>query len=322
MHESIIDNNGLRQNLELMEKRLQSLAEYQQVLSYAMLNSKIDNLHQAINQQMNTTDNLHHSYYPHGPPLHIQPPMYPQGPPLHVQPPMYPQGPSLHVHPPMYPQGPPLHVQPLMYPQGPPLHSQPPFYQQGPPLHVQPPMYTHGPLLHIQPLMYPHGPHVQFQHSIYQPRPVHLQTGSTFQPVQPHYDNTVQYTVSQSGLQNVTHSDTQTISAQGNVLKPVQPSGCHYVSLPTDTQSHSAATCDVPSACDIAITRPSHGSTPPTDLSSPLQSRGGNSLAPQSSPIDLAENQPCTLNKTVNTADNPQCPFLDKGLMEIDKREM
>jgi hypothetical protein len=132
----------------------------------------------------------------------------------------------------------------------------------------------------------------------------------------------VQYTVSQSGLQNVTHSDTQTISAQGNVLKPVQPSGRHYVSLPTDTQSHSAATCDVPSACDIAITRPSHGSTPPTDMSSPLQSHGGNSLAPQSSPIDLAENQPCTLNKTVNTADNPQCPFLDKGLMEIDKREM
>jgi hypothetical protein len=53
--------------------------------------------------------------------------------------------------------------------------------------------------------------------------------------------NTVQYTVSQGGLQNVTHSDTQIISAQGNVLKPVQPSGRHYVSLPTDTQSHSAA---------------------------------------------------------------------------------
>jgi hypothetical protein len=46
----IIDNNGLRQNLELMEKRLQSLADYQQVLSVATLNSKIDNLHQAINQ--------------------------------------------------------------------------------------------------------------------------------------------------------------------------------------------------------------------------------------------------------------------------------
>jgi hypothetical protein len=45
-----------------------------------------------------------------------------------------------------------------------------------------------------------------------------------------------QYTVSQSGLQNVTHSDTQTILAQGNVSKPVQPSGRHYVSLPTDTQ--------------------------------------------------------------------------------------
>jgi hypothetical protein len=56
------------------------------------------------------------------------------------------------------------------------------------------------------------GPHVQFQHSIYQPRPVDLQTGSTLWPVQPHYDNTVQYTVSQSGLQNVTHSDTQTTS--------------------------------------------------------------------------------------------------------------
>jgi hypothetical protein len=301
-----------------MEKRLQSLAEYQQVLSFATLNSKIDNLHQAINQQMNTTGNLHHSYYPHGPPLHIQPPMYPQGPPLHVQPPVYPQGPPLHVQPPIYPQGPPLHVQPPMYPQGPSLHSQPPFYQQGPPLHVQPsmypqgpavhiqpPMYTHGPPLHIQPLMYPHGPHVQFQHSIYQPRPVHPQTGSTLRSVQPHYDNTVQYTVSQSGLQNVTHSDTQTISAQGNVLIPVQPSGRRYVSLPTDTQAHSAATCDVPSACDIAITRPSHRSTPPTDLSSPLQSHGGNSLAPQSSPIDLAENLPCTLNKTVNTADNP-----------------
>ena len=41
---------------------------------------------------------------------------------------------------------------------------------------------------------------------------------------------TLQYTVSQSGLQNVTHSDTQTISAQGNVLIPVQPSGRHYVS--------------------------------------------------------------------------------------------
>jgi hypothetical protein len=52
-------------------------------------------------------------------------------------------------------------------------------------------------------------------------------------------------------------SDTQTISAQGNVLKPLQPSGRHYVSLPTDTQSHSAATCDVSSAGDIAITRPS-----------------------------------------------------------------
>jgi hypothetical protein len=48
MHDSIIDNNGLRQNLELMEKRLQSLAEYQQVLSFATLNSKINNLHQAI----------------------------------------------------------------------------------------------------------------------------------------------------------------------------------------------------------------------------------------------------------------------------------
>jgi hypothetical protein len=69
MHDSIIDNNGLRQNLELMEKRLQSLAEYQQVLSFATLNSKIDNLQQAINQQMNTTGNLHHSYYPHCPPL-------------------------------------------------------------------------------------------------------------------------------------------------------------------------------------------------------------------------------------------------------------
>jgi hypothetical protein len=94
----------------------------------------------------------------------------------------------------------------------------------------------------------------------------------------------VQYTVSQGGLQNVTHSDTQTISAQGNVLKPVQPSGRHYVSLPADTQSHSAATCDVSSACDIAITRPSHRSIPPTDLSSPLKSHGGNSLAPQSTP--------------------------------------
>ena len=206
-----------------------------------------------------------------------------------------------------------------MYPQGPPLHVQPPMYSQGPAVHIQPPMYTHGPPLHIQPLMYPHGPHVQFQHSIYQPRPVHPQTGSTLRFVQPHYDNTVPYTVSQSGLQNVTHSDTQTILAQGNVSKPVQPSGRHYVSLPTDTQPHSAATRDVPSACDIAITRPSHRSTPPTDLSSPLQSHGGNSLAPQSSPIDLAENLPCTLN---NTADNPQCPFLDKGLMEIDKREM
>jgi hypothetical protein len=48
------------------------------------------------------------------------------------------------------------------------------------------------------------------------------------------------------------------MSAQGNVLKPVQPSGRHYVSLLTDTPSHSAATCDLPSACDIAITRPSH----------------------------------------------------------------
>jgi hypothetical protein len=44
MHDSIIDNNGLRQNLELMEKRLQSLAEYQQVLSFATLNSKIDDV--------------------------------------------------------------------------------------------------------------------------------------------------------------------------------------------------------------------------------------------------------------------------------------
>ena len=216
----------------------------------------------------------------------------------------------------MYPQGPPLHLQPPFYQQGPLLQVQPSMYPQGPAVHIQPPMYTHGPPLHIQPLMYPHGPHVQFQHSIYQPRPVHPQTGSTLRSVQPHYDNTVQYTVSQSGLQNVIHSDTQTISAQGNVLKPVQPSGRHYVSLPTDTQSHSAVTCD------IAITRPSHRSTPPTDLSSPLQSHGGNILAPQSSPIDLAENLPCTLNKTVNTADNPQCPFLDKGPMEIDKREM
>jgi hypothetical protein len=82
------------------------------------------------------------------------------------------------------------------------------MYPQGPAVHIQPPMYTHGPPLHIQPLMYPHGPYVQFQHSIYQPRPVHPQTGSTLRFVQPHYDNTVQYTVSQSGLQNVTHSDT------------------------------------------------------------------------------------------------------------------
>jgi two-component sensor histidine kinase len=67
MHDSIIDNNGLRENLELMEKRLQSLAEYQQMLSFAMLNSKIDNLHQAINQQMNTTGNLHHSKVEHVP---------------------------------------------------------------------------------------------------------------------------------------------------------------------------------------------------------------------------------------------------------------
>ena len=206
MHDSIIDNNGLRQNLELMEKRLQSLAEYQQVLSFATLNSKIDNLQQAINQQMNTTGNLHHSYYPHGPPLHIQPPMYPQGPLLHVQPPMYPQGPPLHVQPPMYPQGPSLHSQPPFYQQGPPLHVQPSMYPQGPAVHIQPPMYTHGPPLHIQPLMYPHGPHVQFQHSIYQPKPVHPQTGSTLRSVQPHYDNTVQYTVSQSGLQNVTNN--------------------------------------------------------------------------------------------------------------------
>ena len=141
-------------------------------------------------------------------------------------------------------------------------------------------MYPQGPAVHIQPPMYTHGPHVQFRHSIYQPRPVHLQTGSTLWPVQPHYDNIVQYTVSQSGLQNVTHSDTQTMSVQGNVLKPVQPSGRHYynVSLPTDTPSHSAATCDLPSACDIAITRPSHRSTPPTDLSSPLQSHGGNTM--------------------------------------------
>ena len=322
MHESIIDNNGLRQNLELMEKRLQSLAEYQQVLSFATLNSKIDNLCQAINQQMNTTGNLHHSYYPHGPPLHTQPPMYPQGPPLHVQSPIYPQGPSLHVQPPMYPQGPSLHSQPPFYQQRPPVHVQPSMYPQRPAVHIQPPMYTHGPPLHIQPLMYPHGPHVQLQHSIYQPRPVHPQTGSTLRFVQPHYDNTVQYTVSQGGLQKDTHSDTQTISAQGNVLKPLQPSGRHYVSLPTDTQSHSAATCDVSSAGDIAITRPSHRPIPPTVLSSPLQSHGGNSLAPQSPPIDLAENLPCALNKTINTADIPQCPFLDKGLMEIDKREM
>jgi hypothetical protein len=42
----------------------------------------------------------------------------------------------------------------------------------------------------------------------------------------------------------------------------------------------------------------------------------------QSPPIELAENLPCALNKTINTADIPQCPFLDKGLMEIDKREM
>ena len=235
--------------------------------------------------------------------------MYPQGPPLHVQPPIYPQGPSLHSQPPFYQQRPPVHVQPSMYP-------------QRPAVHIQPPMYTHGPPLHIQPLMYPHGPHVQFQHSIYQPRPVHPQTGSTLRFVQPHYDNTVQYTVSQGGLQKDTHSDTQTISAQGNVLKPLQPSGRHYVSLPTDTQSHSAATCDVSSAGDIAITRPSHRPIPPTVLSSPLQSHGGNSLAPQSPPIDLAENLPCALNKTTNTADIPQCPFLDKGLMEIDKREM
>ena len=109
---------------------------------------------------------------------------------------------------------------------------------------------------------------------------------------------------------------TQTFSAHGNVLKLVQPSGRHYVSLPTDAQSHSAVTSD------IAITRPSHRSTPPTDLSSLLQYHGGNSLAPQSSPIALTENLPCTLNKTVNIADNPQCPFLYKGLMEIDKREM
>ena len=61
------------------------------------------------------------------------------------------------------------------------------------------------------------------------------------------------------------------------MLKPVQPSGRHYVSLLTDTPSHSAATCDLPSACDIAI--------------------------------DLTENLQCTLNKTVNIADNPQCPF-------------
>jgi hypothetical protein len=85
------------------------------------------------------------------------------------------------------------------------------MYPQRPAVHIQPPMYTHGPPLHIQPLMYPHGPHVQFQHSIYQPRPVHPQTGSTLRFVQLHYDNTVQFTVSQSGLQNVTHSDTQTL---------------------------------------------------------------------------------------------------------------
>jgi hypothetical protein len=83
-----------------MEKRLQSLAEHQQVIPFATLNSKIDNLSQVINQQMNTTGNLHHSYYPHGPSLHIQPPIYPQGLPLHVQPPIYPQGLPLHVQPP------------------------------------------------------------------------------------------------------------------------------------------------------------------------------------------------------------------------------
>jgi hypothetical protein len=36
---------------------------------------------------------------PHGPSLHIQPPIYPQGLPLHVQPPIYPQGLPLHVQP-------------------------------------------------------------------------------------------------------------------------------------------------------------------------------------------------------------------------------
>jgi hypothetical protein len=47
----------------------------------------------------------------------------------------------------------------------------------------------------------------------------------------------VQYTVSQGGLQKDTHSDTQTISAQGNVLKPIAIS-------PADDTSQVAAECD------------------------------------------------------------------------------